>query len=102
MLKRTIAAISVLAIAAATPVLAQTAAPSNAAPELSLAQIEQRLSADGFRILESEREARSVEIKGFDRQGRCRELHVDARTGDILRQESDDDCYDDDRRASRR
>jgi Peptidase propeptide and YPEB domain len=103
MLKPIIASLSVLALVAGTPAIAQTSpAPSASRSELSLSQIEQRLTADGFRVFEIERYARSVEVKGLDRNGRCREMHLDPVTGAVLHEESDDDCYDDDRDGSRR
>lgn len=100
MLIRTIAAVAALAIAA--PAFAQTAAPS--ANALSLAQVEQRLSGQGFRVLEIERDDGEYEVKAFNAQGQCRELHVNPRTGEIRRNESDDDCNDDgrSRRTDRR
>lgn len=66
---------------------------------LSLSVIEQRLAADGFRVLEIERYPTSIEVKGYDRAGHCVEMHLDPRTGDVLRRERDDDCGrgDDDR-----
>ena len=103
MLRPIIASLSALALVAATPAFAQTSpAPGATRSELSLSQIEQRLTADGFRIFEIERYARSVEVKGLDRNGRCREMHLDPVTGTVLHEESDDDCYDDDRDSRRR
>jgi len=93
MLIRTIAAVAALAIAA--PAFAQTA-PSNG-NTLSLSQIESRLTGQGYRVLEIERDDGDFEVKAFDNQNRCRELHVSLRTGEILREEADDDCYEDDR-----
>lgn len=80
------ASISLLAPAAATAQTQQTSAP------LSLSVIEQRLAADGFRVLEIERYPNSVEVKGYDRSGLCVEMHLDPRTGAALRRERDDDC----------
>lgn len=87
------ASISLLAPSAATAQTQQTSAP------LSLSAIEQRLAADGFRVLEIERYPNSVEVKGYDRAGLCVEMHLDPRTGALLRRERDDDCApgDDDR-----
>lgn len=70
-----------------------------AAAPLSLSAIEQRLAADGFRVVEIERYPNSVEVKGYDRAGLCVEMHLDPRTGHVLRRERDDDCGrgDDDR-----
>lgn len=81
---------------AAVPGLALAqAAPS--AP-LSLGVIEQRLADDGFRVVEIERYPNSVEVKGYDRNGVCVEMHLDPRTGEVLRSERDDDCAPSDRR----
>lgn len=103
MLKPIIAGLSILALVATTPAFAQTSpAPGARQSELSLSQIEERLNADGFRVFEIERYARSVEVKGLDRNGRCREMHLDPVTGAVLHEESDDDCYDDDRDRGRR
>lgn len=101
-----IAAAAVAAIAIPAYAIAQTSAPVPAAETttsasggsiLSLAAIEQRLAADGFRVMEIERYSRSVEVKGLDRAGACVEMHLDPRTGELLRRERDDDCWDDDR-----
>lgn len=88
------ACIGLLAPATATAQTQQTSTP------LSLSVIEQRLVADGFRVLEIERYPNSVEVKGYDRSGLCVEMHLDPRTGGVLRRERDDDCSrgDDDRR----
>ena len=93
MLIRTIVAVAALAVAA--PAVAQTTPSTGNA--LSLAQIETRLSGQGYRVIEIERDDGDFEVKAFDNQNRCRELHVNLRSGEILREEADDDCYDDDR-----
>lgn len=94
MLIRTIAAAAALAIAA--PAFAQSA-PSTA-NVLSLNQVEQRLTSQGYRVLEIERDDGEFEVNAFDSQNRCRELDVNARTGEIRRNRADDDCYEDDSR----
>ncbi len=92
-----------LCLAAPPIASAQTPAPE----QFSSSAIEQRLAADGFRVLEVERYANTIEVKGFDRAGVCTELHLDPRTGEVLRRERDDDCgarrhhHDDHRRRSR-
>jgi len=100
MLIRTIVAVAALAIAA--PAFAQTTTPSGNV--LSLSQVETRLSGQGYRVIEIERDDGDFEVKAFDNQNRCRELHVNLRSGEILREETDDDCYDDgrSRRGDRR
>jgi hypothetical protein len=90
---RTIAAIAALAVAA--PAFAQTT-PSNGAV-LSLSQIEQRLTSQGYRVLEIERDDGEFEVKALNAQGQCRELHLNLRTGEIRREEADDDCYSENR-----
>lgn len=64
---------------------------------LSLSEIDQRLAARGYRALEIERDDGRYEVKAFDSQGRCRELDINPRTGEIIHEESDDDCRDGDR-----
>jgi hypothetical protein len=85
------------AIAAAALASFVLAAPASAQsvstrPELTLSQIESRLSGQGFRVLEIERDDGHYEVKAFDNAGACVELDVNRRTGDILRTKSDDDC----------
>lgn len=75
----------------ATPSLA-FAQTQPASQTLSLSAIEQRLAADGFRVMEIERYPNSVEVKGYERGGQCIEMHLDPRSGDVLRRERDDDC----------
>ena len=77
-----------LALAASSAALAQ----SSATPSQSFAEIEQRLEADGFRVSEIERYRNSIEVKGWDRDGRCTEMHLDPRSGEVLRRERDDSC----------
>ncbi len=86
-------------IAAACVLLAAPAAAVAQTPSepLSLSALEQRLNADGFRVVEIERYSNSVEVKGYDRAGQCVELYLDPRTGEVLRRESDDDCDRSDR-----
>lgn len=87
---RTIAAVAALGIA--VPAFAQTT-PSNGAV-LSLSQVEQRLTAQGYRVLEIERDDGEFEVKALNAQGQCRELHLNLRTGEIRREEADDDCHE--------
>lgn len=83
----------VLAGALAVPAYAQS---SNTQPELTLSQIESRLSGQGYRVTEIERDDGWYEVKAFNDQNRCVELHLDRRSGEIVRTESDDDCHGDD------
>ncbi|HRE45907.1 MAG TPA: PepSY domain-containing protein [Terricaulis sp.] len=77
----------------------QSAAPAD---RLSITQVDQRLSAQGFRVLEVEWDDDKFEVVAFNAQNQCRELDVHARTGAVLRDRADDDCYDDDRRRGDR
>lgn len=92
---RTIVAAACVALFTPSFALAQ----SQPSAPLSLSVIEQRLAADGFRVVEIERYLNSVEVKGYDRAGVCMEMHLEPRTGEVLRRERDDDCGrgDDDR-----
>lgn len=80
------------------------AAPSNGFKSIS--EIEQQLKGEGFKISDLERERRMYEVTGLDKNGRCVELRMDARSGEVLHRERDDDCgwsddderYDDDDR----
>lgn len=90
MTTRFIIAAACIGLAAPSMAFAQTQ-PAATQP-LSFSAIERRLTADGFRVVEIERYSNSVEVKGYDRTGRCVELHLDPRTGDAPRRERDDDC----------
>ena len=89
----------VLVGAFAVPAYAQS---SNTQPELTLSQIESRLSGQGFRVVEIERDDGLYEVKAFDAQNRCVELHLNRSSGEIVRSESDDDCHGDDHRRGGR
>lgn len=82
-------AAALLAAALAAPAFAQS---SGARPELTLSQIESRLSEQGYRVLEIERDDGWYEVKAFNAAGECVELDVDRRTGEIVRAKRDDDC----------
>ena len=81
-----IAAAAITAFAFAAPATAQ----SNS--DLSLSQIETRLTQQGFRVLEIERDDGHYEVKAFNSAGNCVELDVNRSSGEILRTKSDDDC----------
>lgn len=87
---RHIVAAACLFLAAPPIAIAQTQPAGGSS--LSLGAIEQRLAADGFRVIEIERYPNSVEVKGYDRAGQCVEMHLDPRTGEVQRRERDDDC----------
>ena len=93
-IRHTIAAIC---FSLTAPSLAAAQTQPSAGENLPLSTIEQRLTADGFRVVEIERYANSVEVKGYDRAGQCMELYLHPRTGDVLRRERDDDCSRSDR-----
>lgn len=89
---RTASIVVLMSAALAAPVaLAQTNTPSQT-QELSLSQIEARLSNEGYRVLEIERDDGHYEVKAWDPQGRCVELDINRRDGSVLRSKSDDDC----------
>lgn len=84
-----IAAIAFASLVVAAPAFAQSVSTR---AELPLSQIETRLTEQGFRVLEIERDDRHYEVKAFDRSGACVEMDVDRRSGEIIRTKSDDDC----------
>ena len=95
---------AILAGLAAAGLLATSAAyaqTSPAQPELTLSQVESRLSAQGYRVYEIERDDGRYEVKARDAQGRCVELDLDRRTGEILYSHGDDDCGSDHNRRNR-
>ena len=103
MLIRSIAIASLLFVAA-LPAAAQPQAPGRAAPSapsVSLSDIEDRLATDDFRVVAIERYANVIEVKGYDRRGECVEIHLDRRSGDVLRRERDESCDRDGRRGAR-
>lgn len=63
---------------------AATAAAPAAGQVLSLAEIEQRVAAQGIRVTEIEIHDRVVEVEGVDGSNREIDLVVDRRTGEIL------------------
>lgn len=68
-----------------------------AATPLPLSVIEERVTAEGFRVVEIERYRDAVEVKGYDSAGQCVEMYLNPQTGDVLRRERDDDCSRSDR-----
>ncbi|ANP44978.1 PepSY domain-containing protein [Candidatus Viadribacter manganicus] len=84
-----IAAAAMAAFALAAPASAQSVASQ---PELSLSQVEGRLTAQGFRVLEIERDDGRYEVKALNSAGACVELDVHRSSGEVLRTRSDDDC----------
>ncbi len=94
-IRSAIALAACLSLAAAPNIAAaqsQSSAPAAASASASLGDIEARLGADGFRIVEIERYSNVIEVKGFDRNGLCVELYLDRRSGETLRRERDDSC----------
>lgn len=84
-----LAGFAVAGLLATSVAHAQTSQPQ---PELTLSQIESRLSGQGYRIHEIERDDGRYEVKARDAQGRCVELYLSRTSGEILRTESDDEC----------
>lgn len=91
-------AIAAVAFALATPAFAQSVSTR---PELGLSQIESRLTEQGFRVLEIERDDGWYEVKAVNREGLCVEMDVDRRSGDVVRTKRDDDCGVDSHRRGR-
>lgn len=60
--------------------------------QTSTSEIEARLTADGYKIVEIERYPAKIEVKAWDKAGACVELHLDPATGKIVKSESDDRC----------
>lgn len=96
--RHAIAAAALASLAIAAPAFAQAA---SAQAELTLSQVESRLSEQGFRVLEIERDDGRYEVKAFNSAGACVELDVNRRTGEILRTKGDDDCGVDTRQNRR-
>ncbi len=67
------------------PALAQT----NSLPSH---EIERRLTADGYRIVQFERYSDTIEVRAFDTGGACVELHLNPSSGAIQHRGSDDRC----------
>jgi len=95
----TIACICGLSAFAATAAFAQNAPAGDS--WLSVRDVESRLSAAGYQLIEIERDDGEFEVKARNAQGQCRELHLNRATGEIVREESDDDCDGGGRRSSR-
>ena len=57
-----------------------------------LDSFEERLQAEGFRLVELEYYASKIEVKGYDSRGYCMEIYFDRTTGRELRREHDDSC----------
>mgnify|MGYP000846925555 CR=1 FL=1 len=79
---------AVLLIAAATPFIANAAAP--AAKTMSLDAVEKRAAALGVRAHEIEVKGAAVKVEGRDAQNREVELLIDRRTGEVLDRRFDD------------
>jgi hypothetical protein len=86
----TVAVLTVGAMAAPFAV-AQTAQTGQ---RLSQDEIENRLSAQGYRVVEFEHDDGLYEVKAFTRDDQCVELDVHPRTAEIIHSERDDDCWD--------
>ncbi|QAU35074.1 PepSY domain-containing protein [Janthinobacterium sp. 17J80-10] len=74
--------------AIAAPAVAQSARPAQstaAQPELSIAQISEKLKAAGYSgITDIERERDTYEVKATDKAGARVKLHVDPQSGNVL------------------
>ena len=64
---------------------------SSGPDELSMEAVLARLADEGYRdVTEIEREHGRYEVEARDAEGRRVELHLDARTGDVLKRELED------------
>lgn len=68
--------------------------------ESVLESFEERLQAEGFRLVEIEYYASVIEVEGYDARGNCMEIYFDRTTRRELFREFDDSC--DRRRGGRR
>lgn len=85
-----IAAASALAISLlAAPASAQSVSTR---PQQNGEQIAATLTAQGYQIVEIERDDGHYEVKAINSSGQCVEMDVTAR-GEVIRTKSDDDCY---------
>lgn len=91
-------ALAVTLFAAPTLAQSQPQPPADPRQAISVAEVDKRLSAQGFRVLDVEWDDGKYEVLAFNAQGQCRELDVHRRTGKVLRDRADDDCYDHDER----
>jgi hypothetical protein len=83
----TFCAIAILGASASLAFAQSTPAPAN---QLTLAEIETRLAAEGLTVRELEVRERLVEVEAYDASGREVELVLDRRTGEILSRKLDD------------
>ena len=67
------------------------AAPA-AIAQVTNSDIEKRLTADGYKIVEIERYTSKIEVKAWNKAGACVELYLDPTSGNITKTESDDRC----------
>lgn len=84
-----IAATSLFAVSLiAAPASAQSVSTR---AEQTAVQIANALTAQGYQVLEIERDDGRYEVKALTSAGQCVEVDV-SRHGDVLRTKSDDDC----------
>lgn len=73
---------------AIAPAFAQTAKPvaaTEANQGMSIARIQEKLTAAGYTKIEKiERERKDFEVKATDKNGKRVKLHVDPQTGDVI------------------
>jgi len=101
MTSKFIAACAACAIAAGAFAAPAAFAQAQTGERLSISQIDQRLSAQGFRVFEIEWDDGKYEVTALNAQNQCRELDVNPRTGEVTRDRADDDCHDDGHRHQR-
>lgn len=90
--------IMALVAAAFVAVSATAAYPQQTQQRLSISQVDQRLSNQGFRVIEVEWDDGHYEVTAFNAANQCRELDVNPSTGAVTRDRPEDDCYDDQNR----
>lgn len=72
--------------------LAQSVPQQGGAQVLSLGEIETRMAAQGYRVVEIEREPHKYEVRALNAQGQCVKLDLDLYSGAVRRTRFDDDC----------
>ena len=91
-MKLTVIGALAAALIAAPIVAAPAFAQAQAQTWLSVSDVESRLTAQGFRVLEVERDDGHFEVQAYESNGNCVELDVHRSTGEIIRTKRDDDC----------
>lgn len=88
-----LAAVVTLTGVAGASASAQNAPVQVPANALSIAEIENRLTAQGIKVKEIEVRDLLAKVEGYDAQGREVEMVIDRRNGETLSHEYDDDDH---------